>query len=55
MNGMEFPGDYVIGWIVIAVGTVVTIWTIAISLYWMIRPGETDPDHPKRMILRSDR
>lgn len=44
-----------IGAIVIAVGTVATIWTIAASVYWIVRPGEHQLDHPKRSILRVDR
>lgn len=45
----------VLGWIVIAIGTIATIGTIIAALYWTIRPGERDPFHPKRMILRDDR
>lgn len=57
MSGMQMQpsGHDVLGLIVIAVGSVATIWTIIIALFWTIRPGETDPDHAKRMILRSDR
>lgn len=57
MSGMQMqpPAHDVLGLVVIAVGSVATIWTIIIALYWTIRPGETDPDHAKRMILRSDR
>lgn len=43
------------GSIIVAIGTLATLWTIGAALYWTIRPGETEPDHPKRMILRSDR
>jgi hypothetical protein len=52
---MQPLGHDVFGWIVVAGGSVATVWTIAIALYLTIRPGETDHDHPKRMILRSDR
>ena len=48
------PGDWV-GWIVIAVGTLATIWTIGASLYWTFLPGEREPEHPKNLILRDDR
>lgn len=44
-----------IGWIIVAAGVAVTLWTIAAAAYWMIFPGETEPDHPKRIILRDDR
>ena len=40
---------------VIAIGAIVTAFTIVMSIYWCIRPGETDPNHPKRSILRNDR
>ncbi|MDQ2680804.1 MAG: hypothetical protein M3Y21_07275 [Candidatus Eremiobacteraeota bacterium] len=52
---MQPPAHAVLGWIVVGAGSLVTVWTIAIALYWMVRPGETDPDHPKRLILRNDR
>ena len=45
----------VLGWIVVAAGAIATIGTIVAALYWTIRPGESDPRHPKRMILRDDR
>lgn len=44
-----------IGEAIVAIGTVATLWTIAAALYWTIHPGETQPDHPKRIILRRDR
>lgn len=44
-----------IGWIIVTIGSAATLWTICAALYWTIRPGETNPDHPKYSILRSDR
>lgn len=44
-----------IGWIIVAAGVAATLWTIAAAIYWMVCPGETEPDHPKRIILRHDR
>ena len=44
-----------IGALVVVVGTIVTLWTIAVSIRWLIAPGEEQPDHPKRLIMRSDR
>jgi hypothetical protein len=52
---MQPHGDLVLGWIVIGAGTIATIFTIVSAVYWAIRPGETDPRHPKRIILRDDR
>jgi hypothetical protein len=57
MNGMQMqpqPHD-IAGWIVVAIGSIATIWSFILAVYWTIRPGETNQDHPKRMILRSDR
>lgn len=48
-------GQDVLGWIVVAVGTVATIGTIAAAIYWTLRPGERDSSHPKYAILRPDR
>lgn len=44
-----------IGAIIVVVGAVVTVWTIVVSIVWIVRPGETEPNHPKRVILREDR
>ncbi len=44
-----------IGTIIVAAGTLATLWTVCAAVYWTIRPGETEPDHPKRIVLRSDR
>jgi hypothetical protein len=44
-----------LGWAVIACGAIATTFTILISIYWVIRPGESDPSHPKNLILRDDR
>lgn len=54
---MDLPlaGDGLLGWLVVIVGAVATIFAIASTIYWFLRPGETEPDHPKRIVLRSDR
>ncbi len=44
-----------IGLAIVIAGVVATAWSFGAALLWTIRPGETEPDHPKRMILRSDR
>jgi hypothetical protein len=44
-----------LGWIVVVAGTLATAGTILAAVYWLIRPGERDPRHPKYMILRRDR
>lgn len=57
MNGMAVPpfGQDVLGWIVVAAGTIATILTIAAAIVCTVRPGEPDPSHPKYAILRPDR
>lgn len=52
---MQTASHDVFGWVVIVIGTIVTAATIVASIYWLIRPGETDPLHPKRLIMRNDR
>lgn len=55
MSGMHPAAFGGFGAIVIIVGGIVTAWTVVMSVYWCIRPGETDLNHPKRTILRGDR
>ena len=57
MSGMHFPAlsEDAIGWLVVAAGVAGTLWTMVATAYWLLRPGETHPDHPKWIILRSDR
>lgn len=43
------------GWLVVAAGAAATVWAFAAAAYWTLLPGEDEPDHPKRSILRSDR
>jgi hypothetical protein len=57
MNDMQMrpdAGDW-FGILVVIIGTLATLWTIGISLYWIVRPGEREPEHPKNLILRVDR
>lgn len=60
MNGMEhihsapFSGDAG-GWIVTVVATILTLWTIALAIRFLVMPGETRSDHPKLLILKDDR
>lgn len=55
MTGMHAGVSTGLGLVVVVVGAIATAFTIVASIYWCIRPGETDPNHPKRSILRSDR
>lgn len=57
MNDMQIGGHShdILGWIAIAIGSLATLWTICAAVYWTVRPGETDPDHPKRLIFKDDR
>ena len=57
MNGMQMqpPAHDVLGWSIVIAGSALTLWSMAASVYWTIRPGETQPNHPKRIVLRNDR
>lgn len=44
-----------LGLAIIVVGTLVTLWVIAFAVRASVRPGETDPDHPKYLIFKDDR
>ncbi|MFN2449826.1 MAG: hypothetical protein ABR508_08570 [Candidatus Baltobacteraceae bacterium] len=52
---MHAPPHDVFGWVIVACGAAATLAVIVLALFWTIRPGETDPGHPKRLVLRSDR
>jgi hypothetical protein len=54
MNMKPTSGDW-LGWIIVVLGALATIWTIGISIYWIVQPGERDPKHPKNLVLRGDR
>jgi len=45
----------VFGTVVVVVGAIATLLTIAAATYWTVYPGETDPGHPKRLVLKDDR
>lgn len=57
MNGMSMqPAAHdPLGWIVVIAGTLATLWAFGAAAYWTARPGETDPAHPKYLILKDDR
>jgi hypothetical protein len=44
-----------LGIAVVVLGTIGTIFTFVLAFRMTLWPGETDPDHPKRTILREDR
>lgn len=41
--------------IIIAVAAAITVACFVAMLWMLIRPGETEPSHPKYTILRDDR
>ena len=41
--------------LVAGVTGVVSLWCVVAALKMLLRPGETEPDHPKRRILAPDR
>lgn len=59
-NPLELAMHHLIGplWgnlVIISVAGVITIGCF-VAMFWMLlRPGETDPQHPKYGVLRDDR
>ena len=43
------------GVIIVVAGTLGTAWTFLLATRMTLWPGEDEPDHPKREILREDR
>ena len=52
---MATTGHDLVGWLIVAAGTLATLWTIVFAIRAMVAPGETAADHPKRLILKDDR
>jgi hypothetical protein len=44
-----------LGIVVIVAATIVTAASFVLAFRMLIDPGEEEPDHPKRVILREDR
>lgn len=41
--------------VLLALAVLITVGCIAAAIYFVIRPGEKNPDHPKYSILNADR
>jgi hypothetical protein len=57
-DGMQMgppAGGDPIGLAIIIVGVVVTLWTVVFAIRASVWPGESDPRHPKYLILKDDR
>lgn len=48
------PAD-LLGLAIIVLGTVATLVAFTLAFRATVWPGENEPDHPKRSILREDR
>ena len=48
-------GGDLLGTIVIIVGSILTLYTFVVAVRTTFAPGETERDHPKRLILDEDR
>jgi hypothetical protein len=44
-----------LGITVVVMGTIATAVSFVLAFRMLIRPGEEEPDHPKRVILHEDR
>lgn len=53
-HGLIDPSDP-LGLAIVAVGTIGTLWTFVLAFRLTFWPGESNPDHPKNVILREDR
>lgn len=49
-GGPDSQWDYVI----VIAGVIIVALTLFYSLKWIFRPGETSPDHIKRMIINAE-
>jgi len=52
---MAPAGPDPIGYAIVILGALATLYTIFFAIRAVLRPGELESDHPKRMILRKDR
>lgn len=41
--------------VILVIPVLVTLGSIVACVYWLVRPGERNPDHPKYLILNPDR
>jgi hypothetical protein len=48
-------GGDLLGTIAVIVGAILTLYTFVVAVRTTFAPGETDGDHPKRLILDEDR
>ncbi|MBC5828648.1 MAG: hypothetical protein GIW98_00460 [Candidatus Eremiobacteraeota bacterium] len=58
MNGMQMgppQGGDILGTILVVAGTIVTLLAFVLAFRATFWPGETAPDHPKRIIFKTDR
>ncbi len=48
-------GGDLLGTLMVVVGAVILLYASFLAIKASIRPGETDPEHPKNVILGDDR
>ncbi len=53
-HGLVDPSDP-LGMFVVLAGAAGTLWAFVLAFRLTLWPGETEPDHPKHLILREDR
>jgi hypothetical protein len=42
-------------WLIVGFGIIAAVYAFAAALWFSIRPGETNEDHPKRLIFKENR
>lgn len=48
-------GGNILGTLVVIAGTIATCFVFVLAARATLWPGETAPDHPKRLVLKDDR
>ncbi len=49
------PGGDPFGMLMVAAGAAILLYSSFLAIKATIRPGETDPEHPKNVVLGDDR
>lgn len=45
----------ILEWLIVGLGFVASIYAIVAAVIFSVAPGETEDDHPKRLIFKENR